>query len=359
MATLVPVDAKNKLEDLTGVVVQPGENPYQALIAACDNDPAKIQALYSTHRTLRNAQQRAKFLDPAFTEVLVDPFLVRIENPRIDPSFADPRHGLVFWARPPEHVLQLAAHVQSLLLKAAPNSFWLMPMNRQHMTALEITHSKTPAEAFAVVDQMTKATIEDEGTKEKESGIVSIVNYPYAHRARLVKPMVSYDLAAVALSFVPAAGEPRASPAPVPPQQNADAVSVDDTYTYHHLRRDLFERAKATGIEIASRYVVPSAHITLGRFIGQEDHATPEARQAWVDKLDEINAWLEKEVWDKVWEVSDEDNATTSGYRKPDLPPPHQRLVGEWVVGQERGLDARTGALWYGGGRSVMIGQGF
>ncbi|CAK7268350.1 hypothetical protein SEPCBS57363_003049 [Sporothrix epigloea] len=356
MVALVPTDTKNVLADLSGVVVQPGDNPYQALIAACDNDPARIQALYSTHRTLRNAQQRAKFLDPAFVEVLVDPFLVRIENPSIDPSFADPRHGLVFWARPPEHVLQLAAHVQTLLQKAAPNGLWLMPMNRQHMTALEIIHSKTPAEALAVVDQMAKA----KSTETGESGIATIANYPYAHRARLVKPMVAYDLAGVALSFVPAAGEPRASPAPIPPAQNADAVPVDDAYTYHHLRCDLFNRAQATGVDIASRYVVPSAHITLARFIGQEDHATFEARQAWVDKLDEINKRLEEEVWDKVWEVpADEAESRASGYYKSNLPPPHQRLVGEWVVGQERGLDARTGALWYGGGRSVMVGQGF
>ncbi|CAK7263194.1 hypothetical protein SEPCBS119000_000362 [Sporothrix epigloea] len=355
MAALVPTDAKNVLEDLSGVVVRPGDNPYQALIAACDDDPDKIQALYTTHRVLRNTQQRAKFLDPAFTEVLVDPFLVRIENPRIDPSFADPRHGLVFWARPPEHILQLAAHVQTLLKRAAPNSLWLMPMNRQHMTALEILHSKTPAEALAAVDHMAKAKDKETG----ESGIATIANYPYAHRARLVKPMVVYDLAAVALSFVPAAGEPRASPAPTPPAQNADAVPVDDAYTYHHLRRDLFDCAQSTGIDIASRYVVPSAHITLARFIGQEDHATPEARQAWVDKLDEINAWLEEEIWDKVWEVPDEAGSSASGYHRSNLPPPHQRLVGEWVVGQERGLDARTGALWYGGGRSVIVGQGF
>lgn len=363
MASFVSTDAKNQLEDLSGIVIQPGENPYQALIDACDNDPAKIQTLYQTHRTLRNQQQRAKFLDTAFSEVLVDPFLVRIENPSIDPSFADPRHGLVFWARPPEHICQLAAHVQGLLQRAAPRGLWLMPMNRQHMTALEITHSKTPAEAFAVVDQMAKATSQataDDGSLTQESGIASIVNYPYAHRTRLVKPMVSYDLAAVALSFVPAAGEPKASPAPVPPAQNADDIPVDDAYTYHHLRRDLFDRAQATGVDVASRYVVPSAHITLGRFIGQEDHATPEARQAWVDTLDEINAWLEKEVWGKEWEVAESDtDSQASGYRLPDLPPPHRRLVGEWVVGQERGLDARTGALWYGGGRSVMVGQGF
>lgn len=35
---LEPTDAKNKLEDLSGVPIQPGENPYQALIKACNDD---------------------------------------------------------------------------------------------------------------------------------------------------------------------------------------------------------------------------------------------------------------------------------------------------------------------------------
>lgn len=36
---LESTDAKNKLEDLSGVKLQPGENPYRALIEACDDDP--------------------------------------------------------------------------------------------------------------------------------------------------------------------------------------------------------------------------------------------------------------------------------------------------------------------------------
>ena len=36
---LESTDAKNKLEDLSGVVIQPGENPYKALIGACNDDP--------------------------------------------------------------------------------------------------------------------------------------------------------------------------------------------------------------------------------------------------------------------------------------------------------------------------------
>lgn len=38
-AALESTDAKNKLEDLSGVKIQPGENPYKALIAACNDDP--------------------------------------------------------------------------------------------------------------------------------------------------------------------------------------------------------------------------------------------------------------------------------------------------------------------------------
>lgn len=38
-SALESTDAKNKLEDLSGVKLQPGENPYKALIEACNDDP--------------------------------------------------------------------------------------------------------------------------------------------------------------------------------------------------------------------------------------------------------------------------------------------------------------------------------
>lgn len=39
---LESTDAKNKLEDLSGVTVQPGENPYKALIEACHDDAVRL-----------------------------------------------------------------------------------------------------------------------------------------------------------------------------------------------------------------------------------------------------------------------------------------------------------------------------
>ncbi|KAI0892195.1 RNA ligase/cyclic nucleotide phosphodiesterase [Annulohypoxylon nitens] len=321
-SVLESTDIQNKLEDLSGVVIKPGENPYNALIEACDDEPAKIQELYAAHRVRRNAQQRDKFLASDYKELIIDPYLLRLENPQIEPGFKDTRYCMTFWGRPPIHVLELAEVIQKKLIAAAPK-IWLMPLHRMHITTLEIAFSRTAEEIEALKETLRPA-------------IPDIANYTHRHRSRLVKPMISYDLSAFALSFLPAAGEVPLSPAPTAP----DAVKVlkqGDGYTYHHLRRDVWERAKEAGVTVQSRYIVPSAHITLGRYLTDEDHATPELRRKWVDAIDEMNAWLETEVWDK----------------------PGAELVGEWVVGQEKGLDIRVGTLWYGGGRTVQMGEGF
>ncbi|KAI1105345.1 RNA ligase/cyclic nucleotide phosphodiesterase [Jackrogersella minutella] len=282
-------DINNKLEDLSGVVLKPGENPYNALIEACDDDPAKIQELYAAHRVRRNAQQRDKFLASDFTELIIDPYLLRLENPKIEPGF----------------------------------DIWLMPLHRMHITTLEVAFSRTASEIEALKETL-------------KPSIPRIASFTHRHRSRLVKPMISYDLSAFALSFLPSAGEPGLSPPPTAP----DAVPVQaagDAYSYHHLRRDMWGLARDAGVTVASRYVVPSAHVTLGRYLTGADHAAPERRRAWVDAIDEVNAWLRAEVWDE----------------------PAAELVGEWVVGQERGMDVRVGTLWYGGGRTVLVGEGF
>jgi len=192
-----------------------------------------------------------------------------------------------------------------------------------HITTLEMAFSRTADEIEAIKEELKPA-------------IPAIASYTYRHRTRLVKPMVSYDLSAFAVSFLPAAGEPVLSPPPVAPD-NADVLKQGDSYTYHHLRRDMWNQAKEAGVTIDSRYIIPSAHITLGRYLTHEDHATPEQRKKWVDAIDEVNKWLEAEVWGE----SDSE------------------LIGEWLVGQEKGLDIRVGTLWYGGGRTVLLGEGF
>ncbi|KAF2147528.1 uncharacterized protein K452DRAFT_314659 [Aplosporella prunicola CBS 121167] len=338
-------------DDLSGASLTSFTNPYDALLTVSKNDPKQLQVHYEKHRVSRNEQQKAKLLAPEFEGVVVDPILKRLEDPTIEPGFVDPRHCLVFWARPPQKVRTLAAEVQKKLSEVVPN-LWLMPQSSLHMTALEVTHSQTPATIEALVAQMQPA-------------IPSIANHTHAHHARLIKPQLGFDASAIALSFVPATGP-------------------TDTYSYHHLRRDLYARVRGTGVDVASRYVVPSAHLTLARFICAEDFLTAEADgtgvgagdvsvgagadgagelsttaaltpsgaargtpvvdrakvRKLVERIDEVNRWLEREFWPRQGEET--------------------REGGEWVVGEERGLECRKGALWYGaGGETVMLGEGF
>jgi hypothetical protein len=193
-----------------------------------------------------------------------------------------------------------------------------MPAERMHLTALEITHSLTDPEIHAIIASLGP------------EAIAELTDFTYSHRARLIKPTISYDGAAFALSFLPAAGEGLPS---------SGRILKDDEFTYHHLRRDLWNMVRAVGVKVDSRYVVPSSHITLGRFLVQDDHDTPDKIVKFIQKIEELNAWLEESFWPKEGRERIEE--------------------GEWVVGQERGLDCREGRLWYGGGNTVRIGKGF
>jgi len=186
-------------------------------------------------------------------------------------------------------------------------------------TALEITHSLTAEEIDAMVEKMLP-------------GVQEIADYTYHHRARLVKPLLSYDAQALALSYLPAAGE-------------HGRAAEEDSYTYHHLRRDLYNKAQATGVEVASRYVIPSAHLTIARFISKCDFETEDGKvdrvriAALIKAIDDINDQLIKEYWPHTDRIKD---------------------GGEWIVGEEKGLEYRKGALWYGsGGKTVMLGKSF
>ena len=151
--------------------------------------------------------------------------------------------------------------------------------------------------------------------------------------------MVSYDSAALALSFAPAAGE----------LLPTDRTSEDDKYTYHHLRRDLHTQITKGGVEVGSRYVVPSAHLTIARFntpdpfgddpMNENAGIDLEQRKHFIKEVELINKWLEAEFW----------------------PEGNQKMMpgGEWIIGEEKGLDFRKGTLWYGGGETIYLGQGF
>jgi len=93
---------------------------------------------------------------------------------------------------------------------------WTMPRDNLHLTALEITHSRTKEEIEQIV-------------REHRERIPLITDYTFTHRARLIKPMIGFDASALALSFVPAAGE----------GLGENRSLEDDKYSYHHLRRGM------------------------------------------------------------------------------------------------------------------------
>lgn len=71
----------------------------------------------------RNAQQREKFVSPEFKDLVIDPYLLRIENPTVEPGFKDQRNCMTFWGRPPIHVLELAEKLQEKLKACAPGKW--------------------------------------------------------------------------------------------------------------------------------------------------------------------------------------------------------------------------------------------
>lgn len=193
------------------------------------------------------------------------------------------------------------------------------------MTTLEIRSSLTGPE----IDEITSSL-------EMTGSVAELANYTLTHRARLVKPVISYDTSAIALSFVPAAGE----------EDNSVYSGKDDQFTYHHLRSDLYNIVTQSGCPIAARYTVPSAHITIARFIapsgakkGEPDPPKEFEKKAsnLIAKIEDLNHELRSNVW---WRLGD----------------PSQ---GEWVIGHEKGLELMKGRTWYGVGDSIVLGEGF
>jgi vesicle-fusing ATPase len=198
-----------------------------------------------------------------------------------------------------------------------------MPRDNLHITVLEVTHSKTAPEIRSIVDKI-------------QDKVPAITNYTTNHRSRLIRPLIGFDASALALSFVPAAGE----------GLHSGRTSEEDRYTYHHLRRDVFGLLRDAGAQIESRYVVPSSHLTIGRFINTKDFAAADSThdaskmKAFIDKIEEINGWLEKEFWPE--------------HNNSEIPE-----GGEFNVGEETGLHCRMGTLWYGEGVEVHQGKGY
>ncbi|KAL3463485.1 RNA ligase/cyclic nucleotide phosphodiesterase [Aspergillus heterothallicus] len=305
------------------------DNPFQVLIKQANNDPTELQRLYENHRGTRNNQQSEKILSEEFPGWSIDTILARLDGPGKEDGFVDARDCLTIWARPPPAVRDVIRFVQEELKSVAP-ALWLMPLDNLHITVLEVAHSLTEEEIDDLVHTLQSST---------DPTSSHIASYPTAHQCQLVKPMVSFDSAALALSFVPAAGDTSQNPS----QLKSRPLDKSDSYSYHHLRGDIWDLVRQANIAVASRYMVPSAHVTIARFISQtgftaqDENGAEKVESARVKKFIEtiagINRKLEAEYWPRDGGVAD---------------------GGEWVVGREP-LVIRRGRLWYGGGEDVPL----
>ena len=297
----------------------------------------QIHTRYTLHRLTRTAQQRSLLLSPTFPGPRVD---TTLRSMILNPHASDPRNNLVFWARPPQRIRTLVSVVQAALRDAVPDehTLWLMPEQNLHMTVLEMAHSlagKQGEEEVTVLSERLKPALG------------RILEYPAwlwegkerngeRRAARLSRPMVMYDDSALALSFLPVverAGDTVESSGGHVKEQKVDREGeAAGQYTYHHLRRDLWDIA-STAVPVASRYVVPSAHLTIGRFVGDEG-ADAELMLSLIGTIENINEDLQGKI---------EGPADSSG---------------EWIVGEERPMELRAGSCWYGeGGWTVRQGK--
>ncbi|KAE8383527.1 RNA ligase/cyclic nucleotide phosphodiesterase [Aspergillus bertholletiae] len=308
------------------------QNPFQSTIDLGGDEPVRfhnlrIQGAYERHRSSRNAEFKNQILAPSFRGWQIDQILHDLTEAKDNSQegLIDPRNNLAFVVRPPRHVRALISEIQQEL-HAVARTLWLMPSEQLHLTVLEIASAKSVAEIDALLLLLSQRT-----------SLTEIVNFTQTHRARLIRPLLTFDSSGIALSFVPGAGDV------------ADAVH-DDRYTYHHLRRDLYATVARRNFPVTARYIAPSAHVTIARFITQDGFVAqePGTGQSVVDRenvgllvrtISEIN----QKLMSRYWTIEDQKRAALC----------------EWIVGQEKGLELIKGRSWYGKGEKVLVGQGF
>ena len=199
----------------------------------------------------------------------------------------DQRYNFSFVARPSPLVKALIDRLQRRLLSlAGADGLWCPSPSALHCTIYEVTHSRTAEQLEAVLERV----------RVRQAGLFDL---PLSS-VTLDPPLVNFDTAAVALTFLP----------------------CDDTYTFHHLRRDVYARVADIGLAWTGRYIAPTAHITIARFIDGGFPSRPGlSMPQWVDGLEQLRA--ECRHWD-----------------------------GRWVL-SEGFAEVSTGRSWYGSGYSV------
>ena len=148
------------------------------------------------------------------------------------------------------------------------------------MTVLEVTNGLTSDQLLPIISSLTPCS--------------TSLTAPPLPLITLDTPMLNYDISGIALSFLPSSNE------------------------LIELRARAWDVIAHAGVIAKMRYALPSAHITVGRFVKRGSGLGVE-RAEWVRLLDVINDVLRG--WEGKWELNS--------------------------------LALRAGVQWYGGGYSI------
>jgi hypothetical protein len=203
----------------------------------------------------------------------------------------------VIWARPPHTVLDTIQAIQADLQGVVGDDLYLIPRQDLHLSVIELSHRHTVPQLRSVAAQIGPPRIQE---------ILDLIS-TLDTKPGLVAPTISFDKMGIALTFLPSDADP---------------------YTYHHLRSDMHARALESGTKIDMCYTAPSAHITIGRFIGNKSFETAESRNKFVHLIRDYN------------------NASRG-------------QQDEWIVGESQGLEMQLGYLKFGReiSKTDMVGK--
>lgn len=275
---------------------------------ATDSLKTKVQEAYETHRETWRAKQIELFSTTETNPVTPDQALIKhlARQKRLrdghapdekDDTDAQEMNCCVVWARPPSDVLGTIQRIQKSLSQLVGDDLYLIPQTDLHLSVIELSHRHTVPELRKVADQIGSSRIQD------------ILNHvsTLSNSPRLVAPRISFDKMGIALNYLP---------------------SDSDPYTYHHLRSDMHDMALESDIAMDMCYTAPSAHITIGRFIGNRFFETAEARNRFVQLVKEFNKA----------QRGDQD---------------------AWGVGEKQGLEMQLGYLKFGreSGKADLVGR--
>ncbi|OAL73502.1 hypothetical protein A7D00_1529 [Trichophyton violaceum] len=289
---------------------QQTRNWYQDLLdhPECQDDPIKVQQAYESYRQASLARSLASMtLADGKAKITPSPALVQYlshaavtSGPKeIEKRYKDDSvNCMVIWARPSRKVLEFLLELQDRLKDVVGTDMWFPESSRLHLSVVEISHRHPMAHLRSVFDQIGRTLVQE------------MLDLPASHAtshsrvARLGRPMLLFDAVGAAISFVPAG---------------------TDTYTYHHLRRDLHNMAISSGVKTDTCYTACMGHITLGRFVSTKYFDSDNAEMAqerlrvWMATIKDINEELRQSYED--W---------------------------EWIVGEEKGLELQMGMLKFG-----------